>query len=86
MDDEVADLFEELMNLERRKHTITIEVDFIDGDLSLKMDTEEDAAIQDLLVAFASYQLYANEVADQIIEMTHEEEVAEKRAAFKVIH
>ena len=59
---------------------------FVDGDMSLKMDTDENNEVADLLIAFASYQLYANEVANQIIEMTHEDEVMEKRAAFKIIN
>ncbi len=86
MDDEIADLFEGLMNLESRKHTLTIEVDFVDGNLSLKIETDENSEVEDLLIAFASYQQYVNKIADEIIEMTHDEEVAEKRASFKIIH
>jgi len=86
MDDEVIELFADLDDLEKRKHTVTITLDFDDGLMSLKLDSAENDETLDLLIAFASYQVYANSVAETIIEELEQEDTAEeKRAKFHVV-
>lgn len=91
----VDEMFDALGDLERRKHKLVIEVDFDDDDtLVLQFDGEKDVKIQDLMIAFASYQIMQDSFNDQLTDaeydeeqrLDHEDEVAAKRASFKVIN